>query len=459
MSAINNALSGALAAQVGLNVTSQNTANLMTDGYTRQGVLLSSVQPMRSGATSAGSGVQVSSLIRFSDSYKDLQMWHAASDQAQYDTSQTYLTQLEQVMSDTDSGLNSGLDSFFSALNAASVEPTSTPLRQQVITSADALAQRFNNLSQVLSNQRASVHQQRTTVVDQVNTLSTDIATLNKQIASTQATGVGASGLIDARNSKIDSLASLVGVQIINQADGTASVSLTTGQPLVVGSIAGTLVAQGNADGSQTLALSFAKEQFTLTSSGLGGQLGGLDDLEQKVLLPMMQSISDMANELSTRVNAQLQAGFGTDGNAGAALFQFDSTSITGMLKVPGGLTAAQLGFSADATLPGDNSNLLKVIDVEKQTVSISSLGSVNLGDAATQLIGRLGTQSQQNQASLDTAKTVRDQAVESWKSTSGVNKDEEAINLVQYQQMYQANMKVITVANDLFNATLSMMN
>lgn len=459
MSAINNALSGALAAQAGLNVTSQNTANLMTDGYTRQGLLLTSVQPLRSGALSGGSGVQVSSLIRFSDSYKNLQMWKAASNQAQYDTAQTYLTQLEQVMGDTDSGLNSGLDSFFSALNAASVEPTSTPLRQQVITAADALAQRFNNLNQVLSSQRATVRQQRTTVVDQINSLSTDIASLNKQIAATQATGVNASGLIDARDSKIDSLASLVGVQVINQADGTASVSLNSGQPLVVGSIAGTLEAQGNADGSQTLALSFAKEQFTLSSSGLGGQLGGLADLEQDVLLPMMQSITDMASELATRMNAQFQAGYGTDGTAGAALFEFDATSVTGMLKVTDGLTAAQLGFSADPSLPGDNANLLQVIAIEQQTVSISSLGDVNFGDAATQLIGRLGMQSQQNQASLDTATTVRDQAVENWKSTSGVNSDEEAINLVQYQQMYQANMKVITVANDLFDATLAMMD
>jgi len=36
-------------------------------------------------------------------------------------------------------------------------------------------------------------------------------------------------------------------------------------------------------------------------------------------------------------------------------------------------------------------------------------------------------------------------------------NNYEEAVNLVQYQQMYQANMKVISVANTLFDATLQM--
>ena len=458
MSIINNALSGALAAQAGLNTTSQNVSNVMTPGYTRQGVLLTSVQPLKSGALSAGSGVTVPSLIRFSDSYKSLQMWRAASDLGQHSTSQPYMTQLEQVMGDDSSSLNNGLDTFFSALNAASVEPTSSPLRQQVITAANALAQRFDSLNQVLSNQRASVQQQRTTIVSQVNTLTTDIAALNKQIAATQATGVNPSGLIDERDNKIDSLASMVAVQVVDQADGTRSVSLRSGQPLVAGSIASTMSVQGNPDGSQTLTLAFAKETFTLASGGLGGQLGGLDDMEQNVLLPMMKSVTDMAQQMSTQVNTQLQAGFGLTGAAGQALFQFDATSVTGMLKVNSTITPQDLGFSSDATTPGDSANLLQIIGIQSQNVTTPWLGTVTLSDAATQLVGKLGMASQQNQASLTTSQTVRNQAEESWKSTSGVNNDEEAINLVQYQQMYQSNMKVIAVANTLFDATLQMM-
>jgi flagellar hook-associated protein 1 FlgK len=80
------------------------------------------------------------------------------------------------------------------------------------------------------------------------------------------------------------------------------------------------------------------------------------------------------------------------------------------------------------------------------------------VADASTQLVAKLGMDSQQNQAAMSTAQTVRNQAEESWKSTSGVNTDEEAINLMQYQQMYQANMKVIAVANELFNSTLAIL-
>jgi Flagellar hook-associated protein len=90
--------------------------------------------------------------------------------------------------------------------------------------------------------------------------------------------------------------------------------------------------------------------------------------------------------------------------------------------------------------------------------VNLTLLGPVTLSDAVTQLVARLGMQSQQNQAALETAEIVRNQAEESWKSTSGVNLDEEAINLVQYQQMYQANMKVIAVANELLESTLAVL-
>ncbi|MEG2031595.1 MAG: flagellar basal body rod C-terminal domain-containing protein, partial [Janthinobacterium sp.] len=92
------------------------------------------------------------------------------------------------------------------------------------------------------------------------------------------------------------------------------------------------------------------------------------------------------------------------------------------------------------------------------QSANVTWVGKVLISDADTQLVGKLGIYSQQNQSLLKTADTVRTQAVNDWKSTSAVNKDEEAMNLVEFQNMYQANMKVISVANTLFDATLQMM-
>ncbi|MCW7536544.1 flagellar hook-associated protein FlgK [Aquabacterium sp. A7-Y] len=458
MSIIQNALSGSLAAQAALNTASQNIANVMTPGYTRQGVLLVAAKPSQAGSMGAGDGVKVPALQRFSDGYKSLQLWNAASELGQRESVQPYLGQLEQVMGDEASSLNAGLDQFFGALNAASVEPTSSPLRRQIVTAADALAQRFNSLHQVLSNQRASIYQQRLASVAQINTLSVDIAALNREISATRASGLNPSGLMDERDQKIDALAGQVGIQVVEQADGSRNVLLRSGQPLVVGNAASTIVAQGQPDGTQKLVLSFASESFTLATDRLGGPLGGLQDFEQRVLGPLVASVREMAEAISTRFNDQLAAGYAMDGSAGAPLFSFDASAADGLLQVDTSLSADALGFSADPAQPGNSDNLLELIELRQQPVTLSSLGDVLLRDAYTQLVGKIGTDSQQNQTALKTAQTVRNQAEESWKSTSGVNSDEEAINLMQYQQMYQANMKVIAVANQLFDSTLAML-
>lgn len=458
MSMINIALSGAVASQAALNASSQNIANVMTPGYTRQGVLLAAQQPLMSGAITAGSGVQVTSLLRFADSYKSQQLWAANSQLGAHDTMQPYLTQLEQVMNSSTASINVGLDGFFRALNAASVDPSSSPLRQQVLTSAGALAQSFNSLSQVLVNQRTAVDAQRGSMVTQINSLSSAVAKLNQEITAAQARGINASGLIDQRDLSIDELAKLVGIQVMDQPNGARNVALLSGPPLVADGLAATLAVQGTASGAQVLTLQFAKESFTLSDAQMGGQLGGLGQMEQQVLVPLQQSLADMASGVASAVNAQLAAGYTPAGAAGVPLFSFTPGSSS-PLAVVAGLQAQDLAFSGNAGTPGDSSNLLQIIGLRGQALSISGLGAVTLSDAYTQLLGRLGTQSQQNQTALTTAQTVRTQAEESWKSTSGVSQDEEATNLVQYQQMYQANMKVIAVANQLFDSTMAMMS
>jgi flagellar hook-associated protein 1 len=456
MSIINNALSGSQAAQLALSATSQNIANAKTEGYTRQGALLSAIGP-RGDAHSPGSGVEVSSLIRFSDSYKVHQMWRAASNLGERSTSQPYLTQLEQVMGDDASSINGGLDAFFGALNATTLEPNSKPLRGQIITAANSLALRFNSLDEVLRNQRASVLQQVDAIIPQVNLLISDIAGLNAKIATMQSTGGNASALSDARDQRIDTLAGLVGVEVLDQPDGTRSVSLRSGQPLVIGNTTATLSMQINASGAQTLKVAFATETFTMTGGNLGGQLGGLADFQQNTLMPLQQSIVDIADAVAKKVNLQLAAGTDMNGNPGKPLFVFDSTSANGLLKVASGIQADDLAFSLDGTT-GDSSNLHMLIALKDQPIIASSIGTVLLGDANTQLLGKLGMDSKQNQSLLATAETIRTQAKENWSTTSGVNTDEEAINLMEFQKMYQANMKVIAVANQLFDSTLQMM-
>ncbi len=455
MSILNNALSGAVASQLALSASSQNIANLQTKGYTRQSALLNAVAPA-GGSSQAGNGVRVTALMRFSDSYKTQQMWRSASDLGAHSQTQPYLTQLEQVMGDDAASLSSGVDGFFAALNSvAGVDPTSTPLRQQVVTAAGLLAQRFNSMNNVYNAQLQSVRQQRSALVDSANTAIASIASLNAQIANANATGSNASALIDARDQAIDSLASQMGLEVSDQPDGTRNVSLKTGQSLVLGGIAGKLAVSGGA--AQTFSLTFAGTTFDLDTTRAGGQLGGLSTYEQDTLLPLQQGVADMAQQIAQKVNDQLQAGYAMDGTPGKPLFVYNPGNTSNMLQVADGYQTSDLAFSGDGTA-GDTGNLQKLVAIKSQTITMAKIGNVMISDADTQLVGRLAVDSQQNKGALATAQTMRSQAVADWQSTSGVNQDEEAVHLVEYQNMYQANMKVMSVANALFDATLQMM-
>lgn len=452
MSIISNALSGSIAAQAALNAASQNIANLQTAGYTRQGVLLSSLGAT-AGVRSAGNGVEVSALLRFADAYKSQQMWRAASDQGARSQTQPYLTQLERVMGDDASSISNGIDGFFAALNASAVDPTSTPLRQQIVTSADAMAQRFNSISTVMGNQLLSLQQQRAAIVPQANTTLANIAALNQRISTSTAAGTNVSSLMDARDQLIDGLAAQMGIEVLDQPDGSRNVSLKSGQPLVIGSLAGTMSSSMTNTGDQTLSLDFSKSSYTLDMVAIGGQMGGLGEFEKNTLKPLQQSLQDMATQLTNKVNAQLALGKTMAGAPGGPLLAY----ANGKLSITPGFNAKDLALSLTGAA-GDSGNLQKLIEIKNQPITVSWVGSVLMSDADTQLVGKLGIYSQQNQALLKTANTVRSQAIDDWKSTSGVNKDEEAMSLVEFQNMYQANMKVISVANSLFDATLQMM-
>ena len=337
-------------------------------------------------------------------------------------------------MGDDTASLSVAVDQFFSSLNAvAGDNATSTPLRQQVLTAAGLLAQRFNSLNNVYNAQQQSVSQQRSAIVDSANANITKIAALNARITAANAVGAPASSLIDARDLAIDALAGQMSLEVSDQPGGVRDVSLKTGQALVIGNVAGELKANGGV-----------------------GQLGGLSVYGQDMLRPMQIGTGDFARQLSEKINTQLGAGYAMDGTPGKALFSF-TAGATNMLNVAAGFEATHLAFSSDGT-QGDSGNLLKLVGINSQPVTVTGLGTVLLSDADTQLVGKLGVLSQQNQAALATAQTMRTHAVDDWQSTSGVNQDEEAVNLVEYQNMYQANMKVMSVANSLFDATLAMM-
>lgn len=101
----------------------------------------------------------------------------------------------------------------------------------------------------------------------------------------------------------------------------------------------------------------------------------------------------------------------------------------------------------------GDNRNALQIAAVLGKPILNGR--TVSLSDTVGRLIGNIGVQTNQAQTGRDAQQLVMNDANTALSNLSGVNLDEEAANLVKYQQAYQAAAKVISVANSLFQSLL----
>jgi len=103
----------------------------------------------------------------------------------------------------------------------------------------------------------------------------------------------------------------------------------------------------------------------------------------------------------------------------------------------------------------GDNRNLLNIIDLQSNKDIFSGRGDFT--EVYTDIIGNLGNSVVQSAVSRDAQQIIVDQAQSKRDETSAVSLDEEAANLLRFQQAYQASAQVISTANKLFDTILGL--
>ena len=104
----------------------------------------------------------------------------------------------------------------------------------------------------------------------------------------------------------------------------------------------------------------------------------------------------------------------------------------------------------------GDNTNALRPpINVARHPAT----GTMSISGAVSGLISGSGTQAEQVNSAQTAQSAVNKQAQTNLQSISGVNLDEEAAQIMQWQQSYQASAQVLSVANGLFTTLIDSVN
>lgn len=104
--------------------------------------------------------------------------------------------------------------------------------------------------------------------------------------------------------------------------------------------------------------------------------------------------------------------------------------------------------------MPGDNRNALSLAALANKSAMLG--GTASFQETYGQVVSKVGGLTHAAKISVLAQESLLERANEAWENVSGVNLDEEAANLIKFQQSYQAAAQAISTASSLFDSVLS---
>ena len=441
-----------------LKLTASNMANVSTPGYTKQEVVWQEATPVEIGSRLIGTGVTdagtVSQRDRVLNQAVDQQSQAQAATSARLgalnDVQSVFAAATSATGSATTSDISAGISSFFGSFEQLEAMPSDPSSRQAVLASANNLTDSFHLAASSLSQQQVSLDGQVSSVVTQVNSLSQSIATLNGQISSVSP-HADAGALEDQRQSDLNSLATLVGIQQVRTENNGLMVTTTAGSVLVAGSQA-TGLSTGSSNGVTHIFNGSADITSALTSGD--GQIGGLLQVRDQDIPSTMSSLDTLASSLGIAVNSANEGGTDANGATGTAFFSLPATVSGSAAGISVALTdPLTIAAAASGAGSGDGSNASTMAGLAQKSIIngqsasgfyatfVSSLGS---------LVSSVGANNTAREAALTQLQSQQS-------NLSTVSLDSEATNLQNLEQAYQAASKVFTIINTLVGAAIDL--
>ena len=449
---LNISLQSLLAEQTAIATTSNNIANVNTPGYSRQRPDFAQTPPVQIGNSLFGTGVQLQQITSLRSAILDLRVNQETQQQGQLSSFLSSAQQIQALFNETTgSGLQTPLTAFFSSLSRLSANPSDLNVRQGVLTAAQNLASGFNqtsaNLITLQRNADVSVSQS----VAQINTLAAQIATVNAQVSAAVSSKQNPGPFVDQRQQLINQLSNLVDVSEIDAGQGSLTLTTNGGAALVVGGQSFQLTTQTDPTTSQQHVFSQGAD---ITSKITGGQLAGQIQIRDHEIPTIQTSLDALAANLANAVNTQHQAGFDLNGVAGGNLFVPPPAGGVGAAAT---LSVAitdptKIAASGDGT-PGDNANANALLALQNQAIAN---GQTPLNSYSS-LVFKIGSDVSNAQTQQQSGGLILQQIQNLQGGISGVDINEEAANLIRFQNAYQASAQVSSIINTLMQTTINL--
>ena len=455
LDALSTGARGLAVASAGINVTTQNVTGAGTEGFSRRSLRTSQLDPVQQGGLWIGQGATASAVARSADRLLGVRLVDATGAQSSAATLSDSLSVVESWFgTGSTTGLAEALDGWFDALGQSTVDPSDASLRRGVVTAAEGLATVVSRMASGLADASLTYDEQISANIVEVNGMLAEVASLNGAIGKSGAT-TGPADLLDRRDQLLVSLAEKCGATAELRADGQAVVMIG-GHAVVSGPEARSLVASTDDDGRVAVHVSVDEGELDVTSQ-VGGQVGGLV-AARELVEGWIDDLDSFAYGFATAVNTQHALGYDQSGTAGGDLFLAPASSegAAAAMAVSAAIAGdpALLAFAGAATaLAGDGDNLEALLELEDDTITF---GGATARAVLSGLVADVGSQvaaadaeAESESARLADLETLRD-------SISGVDTDEEATHLLEYQAAYRAAARVVSAADELLRQLLA---
>jgi flagellar hook-associated protein 1 FlgK len=150
---------------------------------------------------------------------------------------------------------------------------------------------------------------------------------------------------------------------------------------------------------------------------------------------------------------------YSINGGASVPYTSGGNIALNGWQVQISGTPAAGDVFTVKSNVGGTGDNRNALASSNQQSVGVLSNGTTSISGAVSAIITGIGSQTQQINTAQTAQSAVNSQALSSVQSTSGVNLDEEAASLVQWQQAYQAAAQALSIGRSLFTTLIDSVN
>jgi flagellar hook-associated protein 1 FlgK len=380
---LNSATSGLQTNQTALKITSNNIANVNTEGYHRR---VADLGPRLTGGVLTG--VRIDEVRRIADNFLAREATAALGQLGSAEVLAAYFERVQDLIGslDANSSLDARISSAMTALTQLAVDPSSAPRRNSAIASLTAALNAISGMASNIQGLRQDANAQIVADVSRVNELIARIYELNKSIKVAVAMGDTATGLLDQRDNAVAELAKFVDIRTQEQTDGRVFVSLGDGTSLIT-DVSSELRYLGPT--AVTAGTSFPPLELQRVDPESGNDIGQPTALEGRIRGGEMRGLIDMRDKALPDLAEQLGvvgAAFSDQLNA----IHNDSAAV----PAPASLTGRNTGLLAGDALNFTGNATIAIVDAQGallQRLDLNLAGIATVGDLVTAINGGLG--------------------------------------------------------------------